>query len=453
MTAVSRRLDQLRHDAISMYDAAIRGVEPRRALTRALATTPPPERVRLIALGKAAYPMAAAAVQHLDRLEVPMVGGLVVTPDAGSPPDHRLTRVAGDHPLPGPNSAAAAAALAVEVAKVQPRDEVWVLLSGGTTSLIGAPVSEVSPAEYLVLIRALGQAGLPIGELNRVRKRFSQWGAGRLAHALRAVPLRVFALSDVPGDDLADIGSGPTAPDPSTADDIRRILEGVPQSVTVPAFAWRVLDRVRRGELPETPKPADPVFAGVGSRLIGSNAAARAHAALRAEALGYQVVAADTLLTGDAAEAGRLIGRLVATDTGRPKAWIWGGETTVSLGNDPGLGGRCQEMALAAAEVLARLTSDRDIVVLAGGTDGRDGPTEAGGAVVDRQSWAAIRAQGLDPDRALARHDAHPALAVIGGLLRPGLTGTNVMDIVIAVTAGAGELQGEAPFREPEVGA
>lgn len=453
MPAVSRRLDQLRHDAISMYDAAIHGVEPSRALTQALATTPPPERVRLIALGKASYAMAAAAVQHLDRLDVPIAGGLVVTPDAGSPPDPRLIRVAGDHPLPGRNSTAAAGALAVAVAEIEPREDVWVLLSGGTTSLIGAPVSEVSPTEYLVLIRALSQSGLPIGDLNRVRKRFSQWGAGRLAHALRAATLRVFALSDVPGDDLADIGSGPTAPDPSTAGEIRRILQRVPRSVTVPDFAWRVLDRVERGDLPETPKPADSVFAGVRSRVIGSNAVARVHAAERARALGYQVVETDTLLTGDAAEAGRTLGRLVAAYAGGPRAWIWGGETTVSLGEDHGLGGRCQELAIAAAEILAATASDQDILLLAGGTDGRDGPTEAGGAVVDRHSWAAIRAAGLDPSRALARHDAHPALASIGGLLRPGLTGTNVMDIVIAVTGDARDLQGKAPLREPKIGA
>ncbi len=439
MSAVSRRLDQLRHDAISMYDAAIRGVEPRRALTRALATTPPPERVRLIAVGKAAYAMAAAAVQHLNHLDVPIAGGLVVTPDPGSPPDARLIRVSGDHPLPGPNSAAAAAALAVEVAQTQPGEEAWVLLSGGTTSLIGAPISGVSPAEYGGLIRALGQAGLPIGDLNRVRKRFSQWGGGRLAQALGRATVRVFALSDVPGDDLADIGSGPTAPDPSTAPEIRRILQSVPRAVTVPEFAWRVLDRVERGDLPETPKPFDPAFAGVSSRLIGSNAVARAHAAERARALGYDGIESDTLLTGDAAEAGRALSRLAGADTGGPRAWIWGGETTVSLGADHGLGGRCQELALAAAGVLAALENDRAVVLLAGGTDGRDGPTEAAGAVVDRHSWAAIRAQGLDPARALARHDAYPALARIGRLLRPGLTGTNVMDIVVAVTAPAGD--------------
>lgn len=447
------QLDQLRRDAIAMYDAAVLGVDPGRALARALATTPSPERVRVMAMGKAADRMAAAAVEHLDRLGVPLVGGLVVTPDEGMPPDPRLLRVAGDHPLPGPQSGKAAAAVAAEVALVEPHDEVWVLLSGGTTSLIGAPIAGISPTEYQGLIDVLASAGLPIGDLNRARKRFSQWGAGRLAHALRGAPLRVFALSDVPGDDPADIGSGPAAPDPSTAAEIRRLLASLPRAAAIPASAWQVLDRVDRGELPETPKPNDPVFGAVVTRLIGSNAVARAHAAERARALGYATVESERLLTGEAADVGRTLGQLVTETKGEPRAWIWGGETTVTLGTHTGLGGRCQELALATAEVLASMPDTRSIVFLAAGTDGRDGPTDAAGAVVDRGTWAAIARQGIDPARALAEHDAHPALAATGGLLRPGLSGTNVMDIVIAVTAPADRSEGQAPLGEPIVGA
>ncbi len=450
---MSRQLDQLRHDAIAIFDAAVLGVEPRRALTRALATTPPPERVRVIGLGKAAYLMAAAAVHHLDRLHIPVAGGLVVTPDEGMPPDPRLVRVAGDHPLPGRRSQAAAAALATEVARVQAHDEVWILLSGGTTSLIGAPIEGISPTEYQALLRALGEAGLPIGDLNRIRKRFSQWGAGRLAHALRGPRLRVFALSDVPGDDPADIGSGPAAPDPSTAAEIRTLLRTVPGSTTVPEFAFRALERIERGDRPETPKAGDPAFSRVVTRLIGSNALARRHAAERARALGYWVVESDELLTGDAAETGRRLGGLVAGARAEPRAWIWGGETTVSLGAHHGLGGRCQELVLAAAEVLAASPEAQPIVFLAAGTDGRDGPTDAAGGLVDRGTWSRIAAQNIDPARALTNHDAHPTLAAVSGLLRPGLTGTNVMDIVIALTTSVGRSERETPLREPIVGA
>lgn len=435
-----------------MFDAAVLGVDPGRALIRALETTPTPAQVRVFATGKAALAMAAAAVRHLDRLAVPLAGGLVVTPDEGLPPDPRLRRIAGDHPLPALRSAAAAAAVTAEIGRVEPRDEVWVLLSGGTTSLIGAPVAGISAAEYQVLVNALGHAGLPIGELNRVRKRFSQWGAGRLGQALQGTPVRVFALSDVPGDDPADIGSGPAAPDSSTAEEIRRLLTSVSGAVAIPPSVFRLLDRVDRGEVAETPKPNDPLFAGVVTRVIGSNAVARSHAAERARALGYVAVESDRLLTGEAADVGRAFGRLVAEATAGPRAWIWGGETTVALGVHPGLGGRCQELALAAAEVLAAAPETRRIAFLAAGTDGRDGPTDAAGAVVDRHSWAAIAGQGIDPAQALVHHDAHSALTAIGALLRPGLTGTNVMDLVIAVTAGADRSESETPLREPIVG-
>jgi glycerate-2-kinase len=327
--------------------------------------------------------------------------------------------------------------LAHEVAQARPRDEVWVLLSGGASSLIGAPIVGVSPTEYMVLIRALGEAGLPIGELNRVRKRFSQWGAGRLAIALGGTRLRLFALSDVSGDDLADIGSGPATPDPSTAAEIRLLLTSLRSIIAIPEFAFRLLDRVERGESPETPKPADPVFSKVVARLIGSNAMARSEAATRARALGYATLESDRLLSGEAAGVGRRLGRLLAEAGPSKQPCFWGGETTVATGARHGLGGRCQELALAAAGELASAPQVQPIVFLAAGTDGRDGPTDAAGAVVDRRTWSAIAAQGIDPVRALTEHNAYPALAASGGLLRTGLTGTNVMDVVIAVAAGA----------------
>ncbi len=428
-------LAQLRHDAIAIYDAAIQGVQPRAALTEALATCPRGERVRLIGLGKAARAMAGAAVEYLDSLGIPLAGGLLVMPDEGPPSERRLIRLVGDHPLPGTRSAAAASALAIEAAQAVAGDEVWVLLSGGTSSLIGAPIAGISANEYLALLRVLGQAGLPIGDLNRVRKRFSQWGAGRLAYALRrAERVRLFVLSDVPGDDLGDIGSGPTMPDPSTATAIRQYLATLPAALLVPEFADRLLEQVERGALPETPKPGDGFFDRVTTHLIGSNATARHHAARRARDLGYAVVESGSLLTDGAAEAGRWIGRQIATAPPTAQAWIWGGETTVSLGADHGLGGRCQELALAAAQGLAAVTDP--VVLLAGGTDGRDGPTDAAGALVDPQSWGAIIEAGIDPEEALVRHNAYPAFAAIGGLLRRGLTGTNVMDVVIALSAG-----------------
>ncbi len=384
-------------------------------------------------MGKAAFPMAAAAVQHLDRLEIPVTGGLVVTPDEGDSPDPRLRRVVGDHPLPGARSAAAADALEQAVAQSTPREEAWVLISGGTTSLIGAPIEGVSPIEYQRLTQALGRAGLPIGDLNRIRKRFSRWGAGRLAVACRAERVRAFALSDVPGDHPGDIGSGPCEPDPTTAADVQRLLAAA--RTGVPEVATRLLDRVLRGDRPETPKPADPAFARVITRIVASNGTALDGAAERAQALGFRVIRHQGLIIGDAAGAGRALVRdaLAADAAGAGTAWIAGGETTVPLGDDAGLGGRCQELTLAAARELAIGSPRRPIVILAGGTDGRDGPTDAAGAVVDATTWATIAARGLDPERALTSHDAYPALAAAGALLRQGLTGTNVMDVMVVL--------------------
>ncbi|MDX2059664.1 MAG: DUF4147 domain-containing protein [Gemmatimonadales bacterium] len=440
--------DRLRHDAIAIYGAAVAAVEPRRALTRALATTPPPQRVRILAMGKAAFPMAAAAIQHLDRLDIPVTGGVVITPDQGESPDPRVRRIAGDHPLPGAGSFAAAAALEQAVAQLTGREEAWVLISGGTTSLIGAPIEGLSPVEYDLLMRALGRAGLPIGDLNRIRKRFSRWGGGRLAVACRAERVRAFVLSDVPGDHPADIGSGPCEPDPTTASEIRQLLETVRATVEVPEVATRLLDRVIRGDLAETPKPGDPGLARVATRVVASNGTALDGAGERARALGYRVIRHPGLIIGDAAGAGRALVRdALAADAGTGTAWIAGGETTVALGGSPGRGGRCQELALAAARELAAAPARRPIVVLAGGTDGRDGPTDAAGAVVDPTTWATIADRGIDPERALAGHDAYPALAAAGALLRQGLTGTNVMDVMVALVGeGTGPQSGSRPL-------
>ena len=423
-------IDRLRHDAIAIYDAAVDGVEPRHALTRALAQTPPPERVRLLAFGKAAYAMTAAAVQHLERLEIPVSGGVIITTDPGASPDPRLRRLVGDHPLPGAQSEAAAAALAEAIRPADAREETWVLLSGGTTSLIGAPVAGISSTEYRLLMQTLGRAGMPIGDLNRARKRFSRWGAGRLAAALHPGRTRVFTMSDVPGDQPEDIGSGPCAPDPTTASEIADLLRRL--NTDIPELAFRWLDRVIRGDLAETPKPDDPAFGVVSTRVISSNEVAREHAAVRARALGYETIVDRELVTGEAAGAGeRLAAR--ALDLRPGTAWITGGETTVTLGVDHGVGGRCQELALAVARVLAPTAGRPPLVVLAAGTDGRDGPTDAAGAVVHAGTWSAIQAGGVDPERSLVRHDAYAALRTAGALLRPGLTGTNVMDVMIVV--------------------
>jgi glycerate-2-kinase len=234
-------------------------------------------------------------------------------------------------------------------------------------------------------------------------------------------------VSDVIGDDLAAIGSGPCVPDPSTAREVRDAL--------VRAGLWDGLGpslrRYLDADVPETPKPGDPVFAQVESTLIATNRLALEAAGRRASEAGLVAEIDDSPFAGEAAIAGaRIAERLLAGDA-KPRCLILGGETTVTIGDrGAGLGGRSQELALSAARVLRRMPA---AALLSAGTDGRDGPTDAAGAVVDGTTWEAIAAVGRDPASALQHHDSYAALASVDALIKTGPTGTNVMDVVIGI--------------------
>jgi glycerate-2-kinase len=231
-------------------------------------------------------------------------------------------------------------------------------------------------------------------------------------------------------------------PDPTTAADVRAALEHAGLWNRLPGPLRQLVVRAVERRIPETPKPGDPAFARVETRLIASNRLALEAAAARATALGLAPRLMDPVLSGEAAETGRRVAATVLTychgsgsqPPPSPPCLIWGGETTVTLGPaGSGLGGRSQELALAAAQVLAGARDRSAPAILAAGTDGRDGPTDAAGAVVDPTTWEAIRRAGRDPARDLLGHDAYPALDAVGSLLRPGLTGTNVMDVVFGL--------------------
>ncbi len=424
-----------------LYAAAVRAAAPGPALARALAAVTPEGPVRLFALGKASIPMAETAVAVLASHRLEPAGGLVVPPAAGAQPHPSIRVVPGDHPEPGPGSLAAAAALTRATADTRPGDEAWVLLSGGTSSLLGAPIDGVPASELAALYALLLGSGLDISAMNRIRKRFSRWGAGRLAAALAPARVRVFVVSDVIGDDLGSIGSGPCVPDPARARDVRRTLDEAGLTGRVPPTLLALLGDVEAGRAAETPKPDDPAFRKVETRLIVSNGLALDAAAARARERGLTPEIVRQPLEGEASDAGRAIATILlryarGSDLQPRRCVIWGGETTVTLGTEPpGLGGRSQELALAAAGELARADDDasRGVALLAAGTDGRDGPTDAAGAVVDGDTWEAVRRGGRDPARDLAAHDAYHALDAADALLRPGLTGTNVMDVVIGV--------------------
>ncbi len=438
--------ESLRRDALAIHAAGVAAADPARCLQLALEGEPAPAgRAWILALGKAGPAMAAALTAHLKARRLEPAGGIVVAPEPGPEGTNGIPQVAGDHPVPGEGSFRAAQALGLVTARVGARDEAWVLLSGGTSSLVAAPVPEIPGADFLALHRLLGAAGLPIDELNAVRKRFARWGAGRLLLALPAHRVRVFCLSDVPGDNPADIGSGPCEPDPATAADVRRILERADLWVRVPSSIRVLIGRVEQGLLPETPKGDNPAFRRRATRIVGSNRTAVAGAAAAARQRGYDTWTAPAALTGEAAPAGRRLAAELLAQAGRvrhPVAIIWGGETTATLGAASGQGGRCQELALAAAEILAG--AEIPCALLAAGTDGRDGPTDAAGAIVDPSTWRAIGLRRGDPSSVLARHDAYPGLDQVGALLRTGPTGTNVMDLVIGLADGSGQ-NGGAP--------
>ena len=371
-------------------------------------------------------------------------GGLIVGPAPSAPPIPNLICVEGDHPEPGPGSLAAADALANIAGQVRGADEVWVLLSGGTTSLIGAPEPGLTPTDLASIYALLLGSGLDITAMNRIRKRFSRWGGGKLARALAPARVRVFVISDVIGDDLASIGSGPCAPDPTTAAEVHFLLKANQLWDRLPEQARRLVLSAESGQLPETPKPGDQTFARVTHELIASNRLALDAAARRARELDLVPVVQDHPLSGEASRVGTELAAALVHDCARqvdpqprsPAAscWIWGGETTVSLGaGTAGLGGRCQELALAAAKLLSDASASA--ALLAAGTDGRDGPTDAAGAVVDSSTWRAVMEGGRDPELDLQAHNAYAALDAAGALLRPGLTGTNVMDVVIGLCA------------------
>ena len=416
---------------LELYAAAIDASQPGPAVTAALAGAALRPRVHLIAIGKAAPAMAAAAAAWVEAAGRALAGGLVVsTDDASSRATIAgLPVLVGDHPIPGQRSVRAASAIGDATRQVQATDSVLVLLSGGASSLAAAPVAGIALDDLVALNEALLASGLDITAMNRVRKRFLRWGAGRLAKALAPAEVRCLVASDVVGDDIAAIGSGPCAPDDTTADDVLAILDAAAITGELPPPILRLLADVSAGRSDETPKRGDPAFAAVHAEVIVRNGIALAGAAARAAGLGLTVELVSEPLTGDAAAAGAALGRgLDGREPGRCR--IRGGETTVSLGTSRGTGGRCQELALAAAREMAGRSG---ATLLAAGTDGRDGPTEAAGALVDDRTWARVGDAGRDATLALQRHDAFPALSAAGAVIPRRSTGTNVADIVITL--------------------
>lgn len=406
-------MDQkLRQDADAIIRAAIAAVLPDEAVRRALKGRHFPGRVLLVAAGKAAWQMARAAVEALG----PVDAGVVVTKYG-----HVQGQLPGvicyeaGHPVPDENSFRATQAALDLVAGAKETDTVLFLLSGGGSALFEKPL--IPGGELQDITQQLLACGADIVEMNTIRKRLSAVKGGRFA--LACAPARVYSimLSDILGDPLDMIASGPAVPDRSTCAQAQAIAE---------TYGLRLSGAARACLQQETPKVLD----NVETHITGSVRELCAAAAAACGQLGYQPVLLTDHLDCEAREAGRFLADIARTHAGRGQAtaYLAGGETVVRL-TGHGLGGRNQELALAAAPGLAGLPA----AVFSVGSDGTDGPTDAAGGYVDGDTAAALAARGLDAGAVLADNDAYHALQAVDGLIVTGPTGTNVNDVAVVL--------------------
>jgi glycerate 2-kinase len=408
---------ELYQEALQITDSAIQAVKPDAAVKRALSEMPHSGRIFLVAAGKAAWQMADAAVKTLGQME----DGVVVTKYG-----HVKAEIPGvrcyeaGHPVPDANSFAATEKALELVHGLHPEDTVLFLLSGGGSALFEKPL--ISGEELQEITAQLLASGADIVEMNTIRKRLSGVKGGRFASA--CAPAKVFSivLSDILGDPLDMIASGPAVPDTSTCAQALAIAE---------KYRLKLSEQAQALLKQETPKTLDNVT----TRITGSVRELCAAAAAACRERGYEPILLTDRLCCEAREAGSFLGSIVRTHAGRGKklAYIAGGETVVHLTGN-GLGGRNQELALAAAPALARL---EHCCVFSVGSDGTDGPTDAAGGYVDGQTDAALRTAGWDVFAALQNNDAYHALQAIGSLLITGPTGTNVNDVSVALVDAA----------------
>ncbi len=382
-------------------------------------------RVLVLGAGKASAAMAQAVEDILaDRLS----DGLVVVKDGYARPTRKVRIMEAGHPVPDDRGQAAAAEL-LRLAESATRDDLVIfLISGGGSALLPAPAPPITLAEKRQLTRLLLAAGADIGELNTVRKHCSLLKGGQLARAAAPATVLTLALSDVIGNRLDVIASGPTAPDRSTYADALAILTRFDLRDRAPRSVVERFEAGARGEIAETPKPGDPLFARVTNLVIADNALIVDAAGARAATLGYTPVGLTRSLSGEARETARdCVAR--ARTLIPPACLIAAGETTVTVSGS-GIGGRCQEFALAAALELEGVPG---ITVLAAGTDGTDGPTDAAGAIADGDTIARGAAARLDGHSFLRANDSYSFFRATGGLVMTGPTGTNLLDLYLLV--------------------
>lgn len=388
------------------------------------------ENIWVVGMGKASAAMAQPLVETLGHR---INDGVILVKYGHSLFLPGIQVIEAGHPIPDEDGVEGVAEMVRLLERTGPRDLVFCLISGGGSALSPSPPSGITLEEKQEVTRLLLASGATIHEINTVRKHLSRIKGGqlaRLAHPARVISL---ILSDVVGDDLDTIASGPTAPDPGTFQCALEILERRGIRDATPTSVLTHLESGALGEVPETPKSGDPVLKLVQNLIVGSNTLALAAARKRAIELGYTTSVVPGHEEGEAREVAQahvaLARELRAKDPDRPTCIVTGGEATVTIRGD-GFGGRNQEFALAAA---LEMEGMEDVVILAGGTDGTDGPTDAAGALSDGFSVLRGRAAGMEASDYLDRNDAYHFFQPLGDLLLTGPTLTNVMDLRIVL--------------------
>jgi len=408
----------MRENLLSIYKSALSAVNGRKTVAAFLREHSYPTPLALIAVGKAATDMAAGAFDVLgsdirQALLITKLGHLDKQQLQGYP----ILCLEAAHPVPDESSLAAGQALLQFIENLPPHYPVLFLISGGASALVEVLVPGVSLADLQRVNRWLLASGLDIHAMNQIRKSISAIKGGRLATYLKKHPVLNLLISDVPGDDLQAIGSGLlTQPK----------ISKIPPNALLTNGESSLPDWLRT--LTANAHDCPSCFSNIEQHIIAHPAIARQGACEAAKPLGYAIFNHDILIVGEAEQAGRILAQQLCT--GNPGIFIWSSETTVHLPENPGQGGRCQSLALAAA---CEMAGQKEIFLLAAGTDGNDGPGQIAGALVDGGTLKRGKRKGFNAAHCLEQADAGRFLAASGNLIETGPTGTNVMDILIGL--------------------
>lgn len=447
MSSKIKNIAQMRNDVEKIFYSGLRAVDPGLAVKRYCRREnnhlfiadlrydlSEYKNIFVIGAGKATAPMAAEIENILgDRI----TNGIINVKYEHTAKLRHIKLIEAGHPVPDKNGQQGAAAIIDLVNNAGRNDLVLCLISGGGSALLPLPFPGLTLKDKQDTIKILLSCGAAIHEINALRKHISMIKGGRLAQAAHPASLVSLILSDVVGDNLDVIASGPTVPDSSSFDDCITIIDKYNIRKKLPKPVAKHIKNGISGMVPETPKTGDPVFEKAQNIIIGSNIEAIMAAKQKSENLGYNTIVLSSMIEGDTTHVAHVHSAIAREiiQTGNPipspACILSGGETTVTI-KGKGLGGRNQEFALVAAMDIA---GAENIVILSGGTDGTDGPTDAAGAVADTNTLSRAMAMGLNPDHFLANNDSYHFFQKLGDLLITGPTNTNVMDLrIILVT-------------------